>query len=221
MEHSFIKLNQVESYVTVSIAGAVWDGSNAEHMFSKSHTDFLYTKFTDICRMQIADIPAIQCEHQTMLTIASIIHMDFELQLMIKLHNEAHADYDEITKWVFKFNLTAQEHNELLITKHTDLSILHNEGEWCYYLGATKDAATKILGEVTRPMSVHVPVVKICERLKKMDSQICELKYGTRDATVFPNTFYVSSSFETMGHAMSKPALEGRDSPLTGRLMSW
>lgn len=40
-----------------------------------------------------------------MLTIASEIHMDFELQLMIKLHNEAHADYDEITKWVFKFNV--------------------------------------------------------------------------------------------------------------------
>lgn len=40
-----------------------------------------------------------------MLTIASVIHMDFELQLMIKLHNEAHADYDEITKWVFKFNV--------------------------------------------------------------------------------------------------------------------
>ncbi|XP_075826588.1 cerebral dopamine neurotrophic factor isoform X2 [Microtus pennsylvanicus] len=53
------------------------------------------------------------------------------------------------------------------------------ENRLCYYLGATKDAATKILGEVTRPMSVHVPVVKICERLKKMDSQICELKEET------------------------------------------
>ncbi|KAM6153889.1 cerebral dopamine neurotrophic factor [Erethizon dorsatum] len=51
------------------------------------------------------------------------------------------------------------------------------ENRLCYYLGATKDAATKILSEVTRPMSVHVPVMKICEKLKKMDSQICELKY--------------------------------------------
>ncbi|XP_040611426.1 cerebral dopamine neurotrophic factor isoform X1 [Mesocricetus auratus] len=51
------------------------------------------------------------------------------------------------------------------------------ENRLCYYLGATKDAATKILGEVTRPVSVHMPTVKICERLKKMDSQICELKY--------------------------------------------
>uniref|UniRef100_A0A8B9XFY5 Cerebral dopamine neurotrophic factor n=1 Tax=Bos mutus grunniens TaxID=30521 RepID=A0A8B9XFY5_BOSMU len=26
-------------------------------------------------------------------------------------------------------------------------------------------------------MSVHMPAAKICEKLKKMDSQICELKY--------------------------------------------
>ncbi|XP_015338996.1 cerebral dopamine neurotrophic factor [Marmota marmota marmota] len=51
------------------------------------------------------------------------------------------------------------------------------ENRLCYYLGATKDAATKILSEVTRPMSVHMPAMKICEKLKKMDSQICELKY--------------------------------------------
>ncbi|XP_012311410.1 cerebral dopamine neurotrophic factor isoform X1 [Aotus nancymaae] len=51
------------------------------------------------------------------------------------------------------------------------------ENRLCYYLGATKDAATKILSEVTRPMSVHMPAMKICEKLKKLDSQICELKY--------------------------------------------
>ncbi|XP_069315029.1 cerebral dopamine neurotrophic factor [Eulemur rufifrons] len=51
------------------------------------------------------------------------------------------------------------------------------ENRLCYYLGATKDAATKILSEVTRPMSVHMPAGKICDKLKKMDSQICELKY--------------------------------------------
>ncbi|CAI9577845.1 unnamed protein product, partial [Staurois parvus] len=52
------------------------------------------------------------------------------------------------------------------------------ENRLCYYLGATSDAATKILSEVTRPMSAHVPVSKICEKLKKIDIQICELKYG-------------------------------------------
>lgn len=48
----------------------------------------------------------------------------------------------------------------------------------CYYIGATEDAATKIINEVSKPLSHHIPVEKICEKLKKKDSQICELKYG-------------------------------------------
>ncbi|MBN3291048.1 MANF factor, partial [Polypterus senegalus] len=52
------------------------------------------------------------------------------------------------------------------------------ESRLCYYLGATSDAATKITSEVTRPLSYHVPVHKICEKLQKKDSQICELRYG-------------------------------------------
>ncbi|MGH0155793.1 UNVERIFIED_CONTAM: hypothetical protein FKN15_006632 [Acipenser sinensis] len=51
------------------------------------------------------------------------------------------------------------------------------ENRLCYYLGATSDAATKMTSEVTRPMSSHVPVQKICEKLQKKDSQICELRY--------------------------------------------
>ncbi|XP_040269082.1 cerebral dopamine neurotrophic factor [Bufo bufo] len=42
------------------------------------------------------------------------------------------------------------------------------ENRLCYYLGATSDAATKILSEVTRPMSAHVPAYKICDKLKKI-----------------------------------------------------
>lgn len=37
-----------------------------------------------------------------------------------------------------------------------------------------------MINEVSKPLSYHVPVDKICEKLKKKDSQICELKYGTR-----------------------------------------
>ncbi|KAL7407318.1 hypothetical protein ABVT39_006809 [Epinephelus coioides] len=51
------------------------------------------------------------------------------------------------------------------------------ENRFCYYIGATSDAATKMINEVTKPLSYHVPVEKICEKLKKKDSQICELKY--------------------------------------------
>lgn len=32
--------------------------------------------------------------------------------------------------------------------------------------------------EVSKPMSYHMPADKICEKLKKKDTQICELKYG-------------------------------------------
>ncbi|XP_035236785.1 mesencephalic astrocyte-derived neurotrophic factor-like [Anguilla anguilla] len=51
------------------------------------------------------------------------------------------------------------------------------ENRLCYYIGATSDAATKIINEVSKPLSSHIPVSKICEKLKKKDSQICELKY--------------------------------------------
>ncbi|KAM8915034.1 mesencephalic astrocyte-derived neurotrophic factor [Spinachia spinachia] len=51
------------------------------------------------------------------------------------------------------------------------------ENRFCYYIGATSDAATKMINEVSKPLSYHVPVEKICEKLKKKDSQICELKY--------------------------------------------
>uniref|UniRef100_A0A3P9JN66 Mesencephalic astrocyte-derived neurotrophic factor n=1 Tax=Oryzias latipes TaxID=8090 RepID=A0A3P9JN66_ORYLA len=51
------------------------------------------------------------------------------------------------------------------------------ENRFCYYIGATSDAATKIINEVSKPLSYHAPVEKICEKLKKKDSQICELKY--------------------------------------------
>ncbi|XP_013989560.1 mesencephalic astrocyte-derived neurotrophic factor [Salmo salar] len=51
------------------------------------------------------------------------------------------------------------------------------ENRFCYYIGGTNDAATKILNEISKPLSYHTPVDKICEKLKKKDSQICELKY--------------------------------------------
>lgn len=35
-------------------------------------------------------------------------------------------------------------------------------------------------------MSHHIPVEKICEKLKKKDSQICELKYGELPALMMP-----------------------------------
>jgi len=51
------------------------------------------------------------------------------------------------------------------------------DNRFCYFLGGTADAATGILGEMSKPMSWGMPSDKICEKLKKKDKQICELTY--------------------------------------------
>lgn len=51
------------------------------------------------------------------------------------------------------------------------------ENRFCYYLGGTEDAATGILGEMSKPLSWGMPSEKVCEKLKKKDRQICELRY--------------------------------------------
>ncbi|CAG7821993.1 unnamed protein product, partial [Allacma fusca] len=51
------------------------------------------------------------------------------------------------------------------------------ENRLCYYLGGLEESATGILGEMSKPMSWSMPADKICEKLKKKDSQICELRY--------------------------------------------
>lgn len=51
------------------------------------------------------------------------------------------------------------------------------ENRFCYFLGGTEDAATGILGEMSKPLSWGVPPEKVCEKLKKKDKQVCELRY--------------------------------------------
>uniref|UniRef100_A0A8C4EAY8 Cerebral dopamine neurotrophic factor n=1 Tax=Dicentrarchus labrax TaxID=13489 RepID=A0A8C4EAY8_DICLA len=52
------------------------------------------------------------------------------------------------------------------------------EARLCYYLGASSDAATRVIASVSRPLASHVPVEKICQRLSGRDTQICQLTYG-------------------------------------------
>ena len=49
----------------------------------------------------------------------------------------------------------------------------------CYYVGAADDAATGLVREVTQPLSRFLPADAVCNKLKKKDSQICELEYGS------------------------------------------
>ncbi|KAG1953577.1 mesencephalic astrocyte-derived neurotrophic factor [Pimephales promelas] len=81
--------------------------------------------------------------------------------------------YQTLKDGDIKFNSDTIEKHLLKFCKETK----GKENRFCYYIGATSDAATKIINEVSKPLSHHVPVDKICEKLKKKDSQICELKY--------------------------------------------
>jgi len=53
----------------------------------------------------------------------------------------------------------------------------NRENRFCYYIGGLEDSATGILPKVSQPLANHLPVNKVCEKLKKADAQICELRY--------------------------------------------
>lgn len=65
---------------------------------------------------------------------------------------------------------------EIEIRKYCKTS-KNKENRFCYYVGGLEESATGILGEVSKPMSWSMPASKICEKLKKMDAQICDLRY--------------------------------------------
>lgn len=44
-------------------------------------------------------------------------------------------------------------------------------------MGGLEESATKIVGEMSKPLSWGLPAEKVCERLMKKDAQICELRY--------------------------------------------
>lgn len=52
-----------------------------------------------------------------------------------------------------------------------------DDERFCYYIGGAATSATNILKKMTTPFRHHLPYVKICEKLKSADAQICELKY--------------------------------------------
>lgn len=51
------------------------------------------------------------------------------------------------------------------------------ENRFCYYLGGLEESATGILGELSKPLSWSMPADKICEKLRKKDNQICDLRF--------------------------------------------
>lgn len=53
----------------------------------------------------------------------------------------------------------------------------NKENRFCYYLGGLEESATGILGEISKPLSWSMPADKICEKLRKKDAQICDLRF--------------------------------------------
>ncbi|CAN9512214.1 unnamed protein product [Ophioblennius macclurei] len=94
------------------------------------------------------------------------------------------GDCEVCVTFLGKFYETLKENNVKFNNADIEKEILKScadakgkENRFCYYIGATSDAATKIINEVSKPLSSHVPVDKICQKLQKKDSQICELRY--------------------------------------------
>lgn len=73
--------------------------------------------------------------------------------------------------------LTKTDAIDEAIRKYCRLAKNTKENRFCYYIGGTDDAATGSLRAASGPLSRQLPIDKICEQLKKKDSQICELKY--------------------------------------------
>jgi len=57
---------------------------------------------------------------------------------------------------------------------------IEKENRFCYYVGATEDAASSLMKDVITPLSTGVPTDLICQRLKKKDEQICSLRYDRK-----------------------------------------
>lgn len=53
----------------------------------------------------------------------------------------------------------------------------NKEQRFCYYLGGVEESATGILSELSKPLSWSMPALKICEKLKKKDAQVCDLRF--------------------------------------------
>ncbi|XP_072026643.1 mesencephalic astrocyte-derived neurotrophic factor homolog [Amphiura filiformis] len=83
---------------------------------------------------------------------------------------------EKIEKMVDEKDRKSEENIENIIRKFCKKA-LNKEERFCYYIGGTADAATRTLDQVSKKLMSYYPAEKICENLKKSDSQICELKY--------------------------------------------
>ncbi|MFH4973905.1 hypothetical protein AB6A40_000614 [Gnathostoma spinigerum] len=65
------------------------------------------------------------------------------------------------------------------IRKHCS-TLKGKEHSLCFYIGALPDSLSSMMKDVQTPLSYPMPAEKVCEKLKKQDAQICELKYDVK-----------------------------------------
>ncbi|XP_037953188.1 mesencephalic astrocyte-derived neurotrophic factor homolog [Teleopsis dalmanni] len=94
---------------------------------------------------------------------------DDECEVCVKTINTFAATLDDATKKDYKL---IENEFKTFCKKQKN-----KEHRFCYYLGGLEESATGILNELSKPISWSMPAEKICEKLKKKDAQVCDLRY--------------------------------------------
>ncbi|KAK4877996.1 hypothetical protein RN001_010502 [Aquatica leii] len=105
------------------------------------------------------------------------------LALALSAHTLKPGDCEVCIKTIDKFSSTLSDATKKDPKKIEDefkifcKGTKNKENRLCYYLGGLEESATGILGELSKPLSWSMPAEKICEKLKKKDGQVCDLRY--------------------------------------------
>jgi len=122
----------------------------------------------------------MNCLTQIMNCLAALAALSFLYVADAKLRD---GDCEVCIKFLSKFEKTledADRSSQDVLTeklKKACSKAKNRDRKFCFYIGATPDAATYIVKEVTKPLGFYKPADKICENLKKKDAQICDLVY--------------------------------------------
>jgi len=116
------------------------------------------------------------------------IHIAFgvllALSALIVLSAAAREDRCEVcvgvlTKLLDSLAPEEKSHADTIEAKFSEFCLTSKkvENRFCYYVGGLEESATKIVTEMSKPLSWGMPPLKVCEKLQKRDPQVCELRY--------------------------------------------
>ncbi|KAF3429855.1 hypothetical protein E2986_11657 [Frieseomelitta varia] len=112
-----------------------------------------------------------------LLTLSIVVGLVYTV---IALKNdECEVCINTVEKFVNTLSEDVKKDTKKIETAFKDFckSTKSKENRFCYYLGGLEESATGILSELSKPISWSMPANKVCEKLKKKDAQICDLRY--------------------------------------------